>query len=59
MSIYVDMLAQPRLLFLDEPTSGLDSAATYHIMSHIARVAAREAMTVIAAVHQIIDTTWH
>uniref|UniRef100_A0A0D9XYR3 ABC transporter domain-containing protein n=1 Tax=Leersia perrieri TaxID=77586 RepID=A0A0D9XYR3_9ORYZ len=52
MSICVEMLTRPRLLFLDEPTSGLDSAASYHVMSHIARVAAREGMTVIAAVHQ-------
>ncbi|KAL5225140.1 hypothetical protein ABZP36_011779 [Zizania latifolia] len=52
VSICVEMLTRPRLLFLDEPTSGLDSAASYHVMSHIARVAAREAMTVIAAVHQ-------
>ncbi|XP_052139245.1 ABC transporter G family member 1-like [Oryza glaberrima] len=52
MSICIEMLTRPRLLFLDEPTSGLDSAASYHVMSHITRVAAREGMTVIAAVHQ-------
>ncbi|KAF0889752.1 hypothetical protein E2562_030526 [Oryza meyeriana var. granulata] len=52
MSICVEMLTLPRLLFLDEPTSGLDSAASYHVMSHIARAAVRERMTVIAAVHQ-------
>ncbi|KAM0893120.1 hypothetical protein ACQ4PT_025319 [Festuca glaucescens] len=52
LTICVEMLTRPRLLFLDEPTSGLDSAASYHVMSHIARVAAREGMTVVAAVHQ-------
>ncbi|KAL6854391.1 hypothetical protein ACP4OV_019294 [Aristida adscensionis] len=52
VSICIEMLTRPRLLFLDEPTSGLDSAASYHVMSHIARVAAREGMTVVAAVHQ-------
>jgi ABC-type multidrug transport system ATPase subunit len=46
------MLTRPRLLFLDEPTSGLDSAASYHVMSHIARIAVREGMTVVCAVHQ-------
>lgn len=52
VTICVEMLTRPRLLFLDEPTSGLDSAASYHVMRHIARIAAREAMTVVAAVHQ-------
>nr|BAJ97265.1 predicted protein [Hordeum vulgare subsp. vulgare] len=52
VTICVEMLTRPRLLFLDEPTSGLDSAASYHVMSHITRVAAREGMTVVAAVHQ-------
>ncbi|XP_066334318.1 ABC transporter G family member 1-like [Miscanthus floridulus] len=52
LSICIEMLTRPRLLFLDEPTSGLDSAASYHVMTHIARVAARDGMTVVAAVHQ-------
>jgi ABC-type multidrug transport system ATPase subunit len=52
VTICIEMLTRPRLLFLDEPTSGLDSAASYHVMSHIARVAAREGMTIVAAVHQ-------
>ncbi|XP_051194626.1 ABC transporter G family member 1 [Lolium perenne] len=55
LTICIEMLTRPRLLFLDEPTSGLDSAASYHVMSHIARVAAREGMTVVAAVHQPSD----
>ena len=52
LSICLEILTRPRLLFLDEPTSGLDSAASYHVMSHIARIAVREGMTVVAAVHQ-------
>ncbi|KAM0888740.1 hypothetical protein ACQ4PT_028158 [Festuca glaucescens] len=52
LTICIEMLTRPRLLFLDEPTSGLDSAASYHVMSHIARIAAKEGMTVVAAVHQ-------
>jgi len=50
--IGIERHPRPRLLFLDEPTSGLDSAASYHVMSHIARIAVREGMTVVAAVHQ-------
>jgi len=49
LSICIEMLTRPRLLFLDEPTSGLDSAASYHLMSHIATP---DGMTVVAAVHQ-------
>ncbi|PNX73597.1 ABC transporter G family member 11-like protein, partial [Trifolium pratense] len=35
VSICIEILTHPRLLFLDEPTSGLDSAASYHVMSRI------------------------
>ncbi len=52
VSICVELLASPALLFLDEPTSGLDSAASYHVMSRIAGLARRDGMTVVAAVHQ-------
>ncbi|GJM87815.1 hypothetical protein PR202_ga03808 [Eleusine coracana subsp. coracana] len=52
VSICMEILTRPALLFLDEPTSGLDSAASYHVVSRIARLARREGMTVIAAVHQ-------
>ncbi|XP_062200122.1 ABC transporter G family member 1-like [Phragmites australis] len=52
VSICMEILTRPALLFLDEPTSGLDSAASYHVMSRIARLARREGMTVVAAVHQ-------
>ncbi|XP_062211152.1 ABC transporter G family member 1-like [Phragmites australis] len=52
VSIGMEILTRPALLFLDEPTSGLDSAASYHVMSRIARLARREGMTVVAAVHQ-------
>ncbi|XP_073003048.1 ABC transporter G family member 1-like [Typha latifolia] len=52
VSICMEILTRPGLLFLDEPTSGLDSAASYHVMSRIARLAQRERMTVVAAIHQ-------
>jgi ABC-type multidrug transport system ATPase subunit len=52
VSICIELLASPSLIFLDEPTSGLDSAASYHVMSRIARIAQRGGMTVVAAVHQ-------
>ncbi|EMS61063.1 ABC transporter G family member 11 [Triticum urartu] len=52
VSICMEILTRPALLFLDEPTSGLDSAASFHVVSRIARLARREGMTVVAAVHQ-------
>ncbi|XP_072148196.1 ABC transporter G family member 1 isoform X2 [Setaria viridis] len=52
VSICVELLASPALVFLDEPTSGLDSAASLHVMSRIAGLARAEGMTVVAAVHQ-------
>jgi ABC-type multidrug transport system ATPase subunit len=52
LSICLEILTRPRLLFLDEPTSGLDSAASFHVMSRITDLAAREGMTIVAVVHQ-------
>jgi energy-coupling factor transporter ATP-binding protein EcfA2 len=52
VSICMEILTRPELLFLDEPTSGLDSAASYHVMSRIAILARREGMTIVSAIHQ-------
>ncbi|ONK74113.1 uncharacterized protein A4U43_C03F2900 [Asparagus officinalis] len=52
VSICAEILTRPKLLFLDEPTSGLDSAASYHVVSRIAKLARREGMTVVASIHQ-------
>lgn len=52
VSICIEILTRPKLLFLDEPTSGLDSAASYHVMNHIAKLAQHDRRTVIASIHQ-------
>jgi len=52
VSICMEILTRPKLLFLDEPTSGLDSAASYHVMSYIAKLAQQEGTTVVASIHQ-------
>jgi ABC-type multidrug transport system ATPase subunit len=52
VSICIELLASPALIFLDEPTSGRDSAASYHVMSRIAGIAQRGGTTVVAAIHQ-------
>ncbi|KAL5545929.1 hypothetical protein UlMin_005616 [Ulmus minor] len=52
VSICIEILTRPKLLFLDEPTSGLDSAASYHVMSRIVGLARRDEITVVASIHQ-------
>ncbi|XP_057494528.1 ABC transporter G family member 1-like [Actinidia eriantha] len=52
VSICIEILTRPKLLFLDEPTSGLDSAASYYVMSRIAQLDQREGRTIIASIHQ-------
>ncbi|KAL4645266.1 hypothetical protein ACB092_02G223900 [Castanea dentata] len=52
VSICIEILTRPKLLFLDEPTSGLDSAASFHVMSRIVKLARQDGRTVIASIHQ-------
>ncbi|KAL3721765.1 hypothetical protein ACJRO7_034152 [Eucalyptus globulus] len=52
VSICIEILSRPKLLFLDEPTSGLDSATSYHVMNRIAKLAQHDRRTVIASIHQ-------
>ncbi|CAA6669549.1 unnamed protein product [Spirodela intermedia] len=51
VSIAVEILMRPRLLFLDEPISGLDSASAFFVVQTL-RNLARDGRTVIASVHQ-------
>ncbi|XP_010937386.1 ABC transporter G family member 1 isoform X6 [Elaeis guineensis] len=52
VSICIEILTRPKLLFLDEPTSGLDSAASYHVMNRIVNLARHDGRTIIASIHQ-------
>ncbi|KAB2621572.1 ABC transporter G family member 11-like [Pyrus ussuriensis x Pyrus communis] len=51
VSIALEILKRPRLLFLDEPTSGLDSASAFFVTQTL-RALARDGRTVIASIHQ-------
>ncbi|XP_076899577.1 ABC transporter G family member 1-like [Bidens hawaiensis] len=52
VSICMEILTHPKLLFLDEPTSGLDSAASFYVMSRIAKLDQHEGRTIITSIHQ-------
>ncbi|KAK2437324.1 ABC transporter G family member [Trifolium repens] len=54
VSICIEILPRPRLLFLDEPTSGLDSAASYYVMKRIATLDHKDGIqrTIITSIHQ-------
>lgn len=51
LSIALEILVRPRILFLDEPTTGLDSAASFFVIQAI-RNLARDGRTVISSIHQ-------
>ncbi|KAI4319268.1 hypothetical protein MLD38_032890 [Melastoma candidum] len=51
VSIAVEILMRPQLLFLDEPTSGLDSASAFFVTQTL-RGLSRDGRTVIASIHQ-------
>ncbi|KAG6594918.1 ABC transporter G family member 17, partial [Cucurbita argyrosperma subsp. argyrosperma] len=51
VSIGVDIIHGPSLLFLDEPTSGLDSTSAYSVIEKVHNIA-RTGSTVILTIHQ-------
>ncbi|KAG6629904.1 hypothetical protein I3843_14G117800 [Carya illinoinensis] len=51
LSIALEILTRPCLLFLDEPTSGLDSASAFFVVQTLRNVA-RDGRTVISSIHQ-------
>ena len=52
VSIGVELVAEPSLLFLDEPTSGLDSFAAAQVMKLLGKVAHEAGNTVLFTIHQ-------
>eukprot|EP00186_Timspurckia_oligopyrenoides_P002527 CAMPEP_0182445364 /NCGR_PEP_ID=MMETSP1172-20130603/3509_1 /TAXON_ID=708627 /ORGANISM="Timspurckia oligopyrenoides, Strain CCMP3278" /LENGTH=650 /DNA_ID=CAMNT_0024641125 /DNA_START=139 /DNA_END=2091 /DNA_ORIENTATION=+ len=52
VSIGIELVGSPQLLFLDEPTSGLDSAASYYVMKELQNLVRTTNMTLIITIHQ-------
>ncbi|MED6125225.1 ATP-binding cassette sub- G member 1 [Stylosanthes scabra] len=54
VSICIEILTRPKLLFLDEPTSGLDSAASYYVRKRIKSLDEKDGVqrSIIASIHQ-------
>jgi ABC-type multidrug transport system ATPase subunit len=52
LSIALEILTRPRLLFLDEPTSGLDSAAAFSVVQTLRQLAVDGGRTIVSSVHQ-------
>ncbi|XP_065856266.1 ABC transporter G family member 15-like [Euphorbia lathyris] len=51
LSIGLEMLTEPHLMFLDEPTSGLDSASAFFVIQALRNVAL-DGKIVICSIHQ-------
>lgn len=51
VSIALEIITMPNLLFLDEPTSGLDSASAFFVVQ-ILRDISQSGRTVVSAIHQ-------
>jgi ABC-type multidrug transport system ATPase subunit len=52
VSIAIELVTHPSVIFLDEPTSGLDSSAALHVMTAVKRYATRLKSSVVAVIHQ-------
>lgn len=52
VSIGVDLVHDPAVLFLDEPTSGLDSSSALQVMQILSQMALVRNRTVILTIHQ-------
>ncbi|ODV79110.1 P-loop containing nucleoside triphosphate hydrolase protein [Suhomyces tanzawaensis NRRL Y-17324] len=52
VSIAIQLLSKPKILFLDEPTSGLDSINSVKILSLLSNLARTNKTTIILTIHQ-------
>ena len=55
VSIGIELLARPQVLFMDEITSGLDTTSALEVMQVLRLLADRDGTTIIAVLHQPRD----
>eukprot|EP00466_Bigelowiella_natans_P021298 jgi/Bigna1/44637/e_gw1.99.8.1 len=58
VSIAVELMGRPGLLFLDEPTSGLDSKSAAEIMELLGMLAKTTKVTIVCSIHQPSSRTF-
>eukprot|EP00762_Andalucia_godoyi_P008164 ANDGO_07428.mRNA.1 ABC transporter G family member ARB_01379 len=52
LSIGMELITDPSVLFLDEPTSGLDSYSARTVIRHLRAMAVRSQRTILCTIHQ-------
>ncbi|KAH6563261.1 hypothetical protein BASA62_008687 [Batrachochytrium salamandrivorans] len=52
VSIGIELVADPKILFLDEPTSGLDAFTALNILENIKQLAVKQSKIVLMTIHQ-------
>lgn len=58
LSIAVELLNRPKLIFLDEPTSGLDSTTAYIVIKAIKNLTSLGECTAVCTIHQPAQMTF-
>ncbi|KAG5975653.1 hypothetical protein E4U55_007602 [Claviceps digitariae] len=58
VSIGVQLLANPSVLFLDEPTTGLDATSAFQLVRTLKSLA-QKGRTIITTIHQPRSEIWH
>ncbi|KAL2825826.1 P-loop containing nucleoside triphosphate hydrolase protein [Aspergillus cavernicola] len=58
LSVAIQMLSDPAILFCDEPTTGLDATTAVHLMQMLKSLVSQGA-TVVASLHSPRSEIWH
>ena len=58
LSIAIELISTPTLLYLDEPTSGLDSASAWHVLQHMRSLARVRKCAIVASLHSPSHDIW-